>query len=114
MLKKDKDGKWIFESSDRQEHSSPLIITEYSVSEDKVKEFESFIKDNNVIALSKRPSSKDFATDYSPWNFDVRLGKSYYSIFQYKTYSKKDNQLIKELRDRFLDLKGDVISERQE
>ena len=114
MLKKDKDGKWIIESSDREAHSEPMKVTTYSVSEEALKKFEAFIKENNLISLSKRPASKDFVTDYSPWNFGIRLGKEDYSIYQYKMYSKKDNVLIKELRDKFLELKGDVISEKEE
>ena len=122
QLKKTKDGSWIYISSNRKELGEPMLVSTYSVSEDAVKEFEMFIKENDIVSLSKRPDSNDFVTDYSPWNYGIDFdcsasgGSSLesYNISQYKKYSKKDFALMKELQERFTKLKGGLISETAE
>jgi hypothetical protein len=121
-IRKDEESSWTFESSNREVHSDPMKITVYAVSDEAAAEFEKFIKEKDVISLSKRPASDEFATDYSPWGYNVVFdcsasgGSSYesYSISEYKKYSENDMSLLKEVRERFYALKGDIISENIE
>ena len=121
-LKKNDDGAWVFISRDRDCHSDPFTVLTYSVSLERASEFEEYIKKINFISLSKRLKSKDFVTDYSPWNYCVVFdcssigGDSYddYSISQFRIYTPADQKLIKEVNERFLALKGDLISETTE
>ena len=121
-LERSDDGEWIFVSRSREYHSAPVIVSTYAVDKEKAALIESFIKDRNVISLKKRLDSKEFACDYSPWNFCIVFdcsaagGSSYddYSISQYKIYTPKDRDLLNELKEKFYDLKGDLISETEE
>ena len=118
-LTKTENGEWNYITSNRSEHSEPMTVSTYAVSEQKVSEFETFIKESKFTALSKRPKSDVFVTDYSPWHFGIDFvssasGKrSYerYNITEYKKYSDKDRGLMKEVLDRFHALKGALISE---
>lgn len=119
-LKKDNDN-WTFISSDREVHDAPTVTATYAVSAEAVEQFEEFIKD--VLVLENRPKSDMFATDYSPWNWNidyettVPFGKSrteYCSFGEYKKYKKKDYELLKELEKRFMELRGDKIAEKEE
>ena len=118
-LQKDDDGRWVFVSRNREVHSDPFIVTTYSVDDEAVARFETFIKERKLISLSKRLDSKEFATDYSPWSFEIVFdcsnvgGSSYenYRISQYRVYSKMDIKLLDETKDMFYALKGDIISE---
>ena len=84
--------------------------------------FETFIKERNLISLSKRLDSKEFVTDYSPWGYGVvfdcsGIGGSIfddYRISQYKIYTKKDMELLNEVKEMFFSLRGDIISETEE
>ena len=122
QLKKTKDGKWIYISIYRKEHGEPTITSTYSVSDNDVNKFESFIKEKKILSLTKRPKSSDFITDYSPWTYGIDFdcsasgGRTFESdnISQYRKYSNKDFALLKELDERFDKLKGELISETAE
>ncbi len=113
------DGKWIIECIDRETFSDPVKITAYAVSDEKLTEFESFIKDENILALTERKESDTFVTDYSPWSYSITFdntalgGGSYesYSIREFMEYSDSDKELLKELGERFKALRGKMISE---
>ena len=121
-LKKNDDGAWVFISRDRDCHSDPFSVMTYSVSPEIASEFEEYIKKINFISLSKRLKSSDFVTDYSPWHFTVVFdcseigGSSYddYGISQYRIYSPMDQKLLKEVKEKFYALKGELISETTE
>ena len=121
-LKRDKDGSWIMVCRDREVHSEPTTVITYSVSEEAVTRLEEFIDKNKVIGLSKRPNSDLFATDYSPWSWNINyettlFGKTkrdYCSFAEYKRYSKRDYELLKELEKQFSALRGKKISETTE
>ena len=121
-LKKNDDGAWVFISRDRDCHSDPFSVMTYSVSPESASEFEEYIKKINFISLSKRLKSSDFVTDYSPWHFTVVFdcseigGSSYddYGISQYRIYSPMDQKLMKEVKEKFYALKGELISETTE
>ena len=121
-LKKNDDGAWVFISRDRDCHSDPLSVMTYSVSPESASVFEEYIKKINFISLSKRLKSSDFVTDYSPWHFTVVFdcseigGSSYddYGISQYRIYSPMDQKLMKEVKEKFYALKGELISETTE
>lgn len=118
-LKKNDAGEWVFICRDRDVHSDPFTILTYSVSSGSASEFEEYIKKINFISLSKRLKSNEFVTDYSPWHFTVVFdcsetgGSSYddYGISQYRVYSPMDQKLMKEVKERFYALKGELISE---
>ena len=121
-LKRNDDGNFVFVTRDREWHNEPLTVKTYTVSSERAVEFEEYIKKVNFISLSKRLKSNDFVTDYSPWNYCVVFdcssigGDSYddYSISQFRIYTPADQKLIKEVNERFLALKGDLISETTE
>lgn len=121
-LKKNDDGAWVFISRDRDCHSDPFSVMTYSVSPESASVFEEYIKKINFISLSKRLKSSDFVTDYSPWHFTVVFdcseigGSSYddYGISQYRIYSPMDQKLMKEVKEKFYALKGELISETTE
>ena len=119
-LKKDKDGKWIISSLDRDSFRDPLIETVYSVSEDAVKSFLVFINQKNILSLTDRKKSDLFVTDYSQWRWDfsfadsaVGKGPELYQLWEYKEYSDADNKLLTELEERFEGLSGAVISKKK-
>lgn len=121
-LKKNDDGVWVFISRDRDCHSDPFTVMTYYVSPESASVFEEYIKKINFISLSKRLKSSDFVTDYSPWHFTVVFdcseigGSSYddYGISQYRIYSPMDQKLMKEVKEKFYALKGELISETTE
>lgn len=121
-LKKNDDGAWVFISRDRDCHSDPFSVMTYSVSPESASVFEEYIKKINFISLSKRLKSSDFVTDYSPWHFTVVFdcseigGSSYddYGISQYRIYSPMDQKLLREVKEKFYALKGELISETTE
>ena len=118
-LKKDDGGAWIIESSNKESIEDPEITTVYSVDAKSEQEFEAFLKEKNVASLKNRMDSEDFATDYSPWGYNIVFtdpsaeGKKrlIVSFNQYKQYSDEDYELIDELWKRFEALKGEVLSE---
>ncbi|MBR5337205.1 MAG: hypothetical protein IK152_04415 [Lachnospiraceae bacterium] len=122
VLKKDSDGNWIMEVREREYHSAPTHITTYSVSSEDEASFEDFIRDKKVCDLQNRKDSDDFVTDYSPWGWRLEFEDSssdhktreYCDIREYKKYSNSDMELIGELRQYFLSLKGEKLSERDE
>ena len=118
-LERNDAGEWVIVSYDRDSYDEPTRITTYAVNEDNVKAFESFIIEKNIVKLEKRRDSDEFVTDYSPWSYTITFdnsstggeGRESYRIEEYKKYSKRDSELIKELYKKFSDLKGEVISE---
>lgn len=121
-LEKNDAGEWFFITRNRECHSDPVIVNTYSADQKKVSDFVSFVKDKNIISLTKRLESKEFACDYSPWSFIVVFdcsavgGSSYddYNISQFRIYTPKDRELLNELKEKFYNLKGDMISETEE
>ncbi len=121
-LEKDENGNWVFICRDREEHSSPTTVSVYAVSDEKAAEFEDFISKNKVTSLEKRLKSDLFATDYSPWSwtFDYettsfgKVKRDDCRLEEYRRYSKKDMELLSELREKFNGLRGDKISETVE
>ena len=121
-LKKNDGGEWVFICRDRDCHSDPFTVKTYIVSPESASEFEEHIKKVNFISLSKRLKSNEFVTDYSPWHFSVVFdcstigGDSYddYGISQYRIYSPMDQKLMKEVKEKFYALKGELISETTE
>ena len=119
-LKKNQDGDWVISSLDRDSFRDPLTETVYSVSEEAVKKFLTFINQNDVLSLADRRKSDLFVTDYSPWRWDFRFGDpatgrrpESYRLWEYNEYSDNDNRLLKELNDRFKSLHGAVISKKK-
>ena len=121
-LKKDDSGEWIVECYDKESIDEPEITTIYSVNAMEEQDFATFLKENNVASLMNCKDSDVFATDYSPWSFSVIFtnpspenGKRVFVSFgQYKEYTDEESELIKELRERFEALKGEVISKSVE
>ena len=121
-LKKDKDGIWTFVCSDRETHDRPTVTATYAVSADAVSQFEKFVNDNKIISLEGHPKSDLFATDYSPWGWSIdyeitsfgKTKREYCSFGEYKRYSARDYELLKELEKRFTALRGEKISEQIE
>ena len=72
--------------------------------------------------MKNRPKSDIFATDYSPWRWNIDyettlFGKKktvYCSIGEYKMYSGRDRKLLNELHVQFCALRGEKISETVE
>ena len=121
-LRKDKDGNWNYICRDQEDHTSPTVTSVYAVSEEAVKELSEFILKKKIISLENRRDSDIFATDYSPWSWYIdyettSFGKTkteYCSIKEYREYTARDFELLKELRERFSALKGEKISETVE
>ena len=121
-LRKNDAGDWTIESRDRETHEEPFTVTVYAVSEEGVKEFEAFIKNKNILSLLNRKDSDDFITDYSSWSYTFDFDNTavggtkwdYYTISQYKQYSKADYELLKELDQQFEALHGEIISQETE
>ena len=119
-LKKGENGEWIIESENRNSLDEPEIKIVYSVKATDQQDFEAFIKDKNVASLMNNEDSDEFVTDYSPWNYSIVYAdpssassrkRIYVSFGEYQKYSEADYELIKELRERFDALKGEVLSE---
>jgi len=121
-LRQDKDGNWTFVCSDRNVYNEPTVTTTYAVSAEDVAKFEEFIKSNKILSLENRPKSDMFATDYSPWSWSIdyettsfgKTKRKYCSIEEYRRYSGRDCDILKELRKRFESLRGEKISETEE
>ena len=100
----------------------PTEVRRYSVSEKSVAVFEIFLEKSKVLSLDKHPKSSVFATDYSPWRYSIDYEKTVFGktkqcdcqITEYRIYSRRDRDLISELRELFMALKGDLISETAE
>ncbi|MCR5410135.1 MAG: hypothetical protein K6E90_04055 [Lachnospiraceae bacterium] len=121
-LEKNEDGDWVIIVSDKDNFSEPLIIRTYEVSDEAFEDFESFIKENNILALSDRKDSDLFVTDYTPWYYSFSFdntsvggdSRESYSIEEYKEYSDKDQELLEKLDTRIKNLRGKMISEVEE
>ena len=121
-LEKDERGEWMIISRNRDSFGEPDIVTVYAVSPEDVHSFEAFLKEKKISSLADRRDSDFFVTDYSPWYYSVTFDSlsegdskhESYDIYEYKEYSDKDRKLIDEMRIRFNDLKGKVISETVE
>ncbi len=122
-LKKNDQGSWVIVCSDRDSHNSPMISTVYATSPEAAAEFEEFINANNIPALADRKESDLFACDYHPWSVTLVFESdsnegyfpaTYFSFDQYKEFTGKDMELIKELRERFRALRGAIISKTTE
>lgn len=122
VMKPDEKGVWTITSRDKEIWSDPMTVTVYEVSEEDLKSFETFLREKNIPSLANRLKSPDFLTDYSPWEIELTMFDSSallekekeYVIRQYRIYTKKDQELIEELKQRFKDLHGKKISERKE
>ena len=122
VLKKDKDGSWLYVCSDRETHEEPTVTTVYAVSAEAVALFEEFVKSENVLSLENRSESNMFATDYSPWSWSFDYDKTsfgkpkreYCSFGEYKRYSGRDYELLSELKKRFSAVRREKISETTE
>ncbi len=120
QLKKDEHGDWIFVRTDREQHNLPDNVTVYEVTAGAAAELEAFIASarHRISALSRRPKSDLFATDYSPWScsleYDtVSFGKprrAAVGFSEFRKYSGRDRALIRELIQKFNDLPGRMIS----
>ncbi|MDO4788555.1 MAG: hypothetical protein Q4A19_05305 [Johnsonella sp.] len=119
-LKKNKSGEWIIESRDRESRADSILVVTYSVDEEKLAKFVTFLKDENVAVLSKRKKSDEFIHDYSPWSISIKFDNSaiggskseWYKFGQYQNYSDADHELIKEVETRFGALYGEKLSEK--
>ena len=122
VLKKDNDGGWICVCSDRETHDDPTVTAVYAVSAEAVAEFEEFIKSENVLSLENRLESDLFANDYSPWSWRIdydttsfeKPKRDYCSLEEYRRYSGRDYELLRELKNRFTAMRGEKISETTE
>ena len=122
MSLKKEENRWVMICRDREYYNAPTTVAVYAVSSEAVAEFEDFIVKNRILSLEKRPKSRAFVTDYSPWRYSVdyektALGKTateYCSIGQYKVYSALDRLKLEKLRERFLALRGEKLSETVE
>lgn len=121
-LERNGDGEWKIVSRNRNSFGEPMIVTTYSVSADAVGRFVTFLEENDVLSLEDRPDDDLFATDYSPWSYRAVFdnsaggGDAYEScsIGEYKQYSERDYELLKELNRQFRSLFGAVVSETEE
>ena len=121
-LRKDKNGSWTCVSRDREDHRAPTVTAVCAVSDEAAEQFLAFIEKEDILSLQNRRKSDLFASDYSPWSWNIdyeaeSFGKSKKcscSIEEYKEYSGKDRELLKELRRRFTALPGEKISEAAE
>ncbi|MCR5651694.1 MAG: hypothetical protein K6F86_10995 [Lachnospiraceae bacterium] len=115
----DEKGNRIIVCRDCETFMEPVSVRTYAVTDDQFDVFESFIRERNILDLANRKDSDLFVTDYSPWEFVLVFdnssvgGKAYetYHISEYKEYSGRDKELLKELSDRFHDLRGELLSE---
>lgn len=122
ILRKDRGGNWTYVCYDRETYDRPTVTTAYAVSAEAVAQFEEFIKDKKVLSLEDRPKSDIFMTDYSPWSWSIdydttAFGKTkqvYCGFEEYKRYSGRDYELLKELEKRFTAMRGERISETVE
>ena len=121
-LRKDKDGSWTYVCCDREDYRAPTVTTVYGVSPEAVEQFEEFISEKKILSLEDRPKSDIFATDYRPWSWYIdyeeksfgEIKQGYFSIEQYREYSDKDYELLKDLCERFTALRGEKLSETVE
>ncbi|MCR4643690.1 MAG: hypothetical protein K5697_16895 [Lachnospiraceae bacterium] len=121
-LGKNKDGEWTIECRDRESFEEPFIVRVYSVSEEAVEEFTDFLYEKDIPSLQERPDSDLFVTDYSAWYYGIEFSDesgeravwTSFSIKEYKEYSDADRKVIKELGERFENLKESLISETEE
>lgn len=121
-LEKNSDGKWVFFTRDREEHSEPMTVITYAVSDEAASEFEKFIKESDFPSLSKRPRNRGFVTDYSPWGYYLDFDCSAsggsrlesFDITEYHEYTNKDYDLMKQVLAKFNALKGEKLSEVRE
>ena len=120
-LEKDASGKWIITKEDRSSFEDPTIVTKYEVPDEEVAKFAAFIVRKNVLDLQYREDSDDFITDYASWGYRFTYdnssvgGDSYetYGISEYKQYSDKDYELLKELDTMFENMHTNKISEEE-
>lgn len=118
-LKKNESGEWMIESRNQETRADPVLVVTYSVDEEKLAEFVTFLKDENVADLSKRKKSDRFSHDYRPWSISIGFDNSaiggleseWYKFGEYKKYSEADRELIKEVGERFGALYGKKLSE---
>ena len=121
-LKRDKNGNWIMTCRDREAHGKPMTVAVYSVSDESVEQLERFIKDNEIITLEYRPEFNIFATDQRPWRWSIdyditssgETDHGYCILEEYRKYLENDYALLKELKKRFTEMRGEKISEASE
>ena len=72
--------------------------------------------------MKDRPESDLFATDYSPWSWNIdyevasfgKIKLEYCSLEEFKRYSARDFELLNELKEHFAALREEKISETAE
>ena len=118
-LRQQESGEWVIVSTEAEDYNAPTVTKTYSVPPEALSKFEDFLNKNKVLSLAKRPKSDLFVTDYSPWSYSFdyetaffgKVKKGYCSLKEYKKYSKRDRELLKELSKYISGLYGEQLSE---
>ncbi|WP_044915560.1 hypothetical protein [Butyrivibrio sp. WCE2006] len=71
--------------------------------------------------MADREDSNAFVTDYAPWYYTIRIvdqttdysQTARYNLEEYKVYSDEDYELLNELDQKFDELRGKKISEKE-
>ena len=121
-LRRDRDGNWTLTCRDREHHGVPVTVTVYAVDPEAAARFEEYLAGSPFPSLAKRPESDLFATDYSPWSWEIDyerrslcgIRREYCGFDEYKKYSRRDHDAIRELQERLTALRGNKISETAE
>ena len=105
VVKKNSEGKWIYESADKEEFSSPTKTVSQEIDRDKVEDLEAFIIKERIAGLTLRPKSSMFATDNSPWRIEITMtdekeNNKWYSLDEYKVYLPSDLRKIENLKEK--------------
>ena len=121
-LEKTPDGGWTLACTRRERHDLPKVTATYAVDYRAVAELTTYIVENGILSLEKRPKSNLFVTDYHPWcwhmDYDAttfgKRERKYWRIEEHKRYSARDYTILNELRRRFEALRGEKLSETTE
>ena len=100
----------------------PVTVTVYAVDPEAAARFEEYLAGSPFPSLAKRPESDLFATDYSPWSWGIDyerrslcgIRREYCAFDEYKKYSRRDHDAIRELQERLTALRGNKIAETAE
>ena len=121
-LEKNDEGVWVIVHEDRDEVGGPTTLTTYAVDPKDAENFQTWVKDSNILTMETRRDKEDFALDYSPWRYtfvydDTTVGGSsheFHSFGQYQFYSDKDYDRIEELHQQLEALEGEELSRTTE
>ena len=119
IIGKNDDGEYVYVISEQDSASSPVVVTTYAFSEEKMAKLEEYCSMYDLASYSNKRDSDDFALDYSPWNYTLVYdesayggsGNATYSFGEYKFYSDQDLERINELRRGMTGLRGEMISQ---